>query len=123
MVVVMVMSRMMMMVVVVMSRVMMVVVVVMSPMVVVMMVMMSPMHELHFRLLRPRGIIGPECLSGIGNRVQKFGVGTRAQRIDGACINRHGRFSDLGGQQRGARSQEAGNLLVHLLFSPLRRQF
>jgi hypothetical protein len=80
MVVVMVMSRVMMMVVVVMmAPMMMVMMMVMSPMVVVMMVVV--LRELHFsrRLLRPRGIIGLERRHGIGNRVQKFRVGTGAQ--------------------------------------------
>jgi hypothetical protein len=80
MVVVMVMSRVMMMVVVVMAPMMMVMMMVMSPMVVVVM-MVVVLRELHFsrRLLRPRGIIGLERRHGIGNRVQKFRVGTGAQ--------------------------------------------
>jgi hypothetical protein len=61
-------------------------VVVMSPMMMMVVMVMSPMvmviisRELHFYRwpLRPRGIIGLECLQSVGNRVQKFCVGTGA---------------------------------------------
>jgi hypothetical protein len=82
MVVVMVMSRVMMMMMMVMAPMMMVMMMVMSPMMVMVVVMMVVVsRELHFfrRLLRPRGIIGLERRHGIGNRVQKFRVGTGAQ--------------------------------------------
>jgi hypothetical protein len=118
MVMVMMMVAPMMMVVMMMAPMMMVVMMVMTPMMMVVMVM--KLRELHFSrlLLRPRGIIGLECLHGIWNRVQKFCVGTGTQRIDGAC-RRRGRFSGLDGQQRDAGTEEACNLRVHSILSAL----